>query len=144
MPFVRTEADAEAPLLITLGTVDAASPAPPPRQACELLAAALGDAGLRPLRLMVRFDYRGVIVRGDVTAGDVDAVARALETVPGLAALARRAVDLALDRPPAPVLAPLPPGLHLLTGRFDEAAAAWRLSGAHGFADGVWHRTPDG
>ncbi|MDR7496981.1 MAG: hypothetical protein QN174_08485 [Armatimonadota bacterium] len=140
MPFARDEADPEAPLLVTFGDADDGLEAPPV-EACALLAAALADARGRPLRLMVRFDYRGVIVRGDVAARGADAAGRAVATVPALAALVRDVVSGALDRPHATSPAALPPGLQLLTARFDEGAGAWQVTAAHGFADGVWHRT---
>lgn len=142
MPFARSEADPEAPLLVTLGDADDGLDAPP-AAACALLAAALLDARVYPLRLVVRFDYRGVIVRGDAAATDADGAGRALATVPRLAAMARGVVDAAGDEPHAAPTA-LPPGLHLLVARFDEAAGAWRLAAAHGFADRVWHRALDG
>jgi hypothetical protein len=156
MPFVRGQADLGAPLLITFGTLAVEAP---PAEACRLLAAALRDAirrepvvrdprlrrvGVRPRRVMVRFDYRGVIVRGNVSADRTELVERALATLPELAAQAQTLIDALLDEPPegrpGGTPGPRPTRPSLLVGRFDEFKAAWRIVEAHGYADHVWHR----
>ncbi len=132
MPFLRAEADPAAPLLVTFGEIDAGLPASPPADACDMLARALLEAGVRPLRLMVRFDYRGVIVRGDAQGHDEAAIALALRLVPTLASMARDTIDQAL-----------PNGTQLITAAFDVRVGQWVLGDAHGFGDRVWRKRLD-
>ncbi len=132
MPFLRAETDPAAPLLVTFGEIDAGLPEGPPGDACDTLARALLEAGVRPLRLMVRFDYRGIIVRGDAQGHDEAAIALALRLVPALASIARDAIDQ-----------PLPDGTQLITAAFDVRAGQWVLADAHGFRDRVWRKRLD-
>ncbi|MDR7523279.1 MAG: hypothetical protein QN168_12545 [Armatimonadota bacterium] len=129
MPFRRTESDPAAPLLVTFGDVTARLPAPPPRAVCAALARSLAEAGLQPLRLMVRMDYRGIIVRGDVDASLEEPVAAALEHIAELAALAKEAVDHAL-----------PEGAELLMATYDVQTGHWVLREARGYRGTMWRK----
>jgi hypothetical protein len=130
MPFRRAQADATAPLLVTFGSAEGdRPPSAPPREACAMLARALREARAHPLRVMVRLDYRGVIVRGDVRAPNEVTLISALQQVPALASVAREAVDGAL-----------PDGTHLITAAFSSPTGRWGLERAHGFAGTVWRK----
>jgi hypothetical protein len=128
MPFNRVEADPTSALMITLGEVGDGERWVPSRAACGAIASALGAATAAPWRFGVRFDHRGVIVRGAAETRAPMSLAAALLALPTLAADARAAIDQWPDE-----------GLHLITAQWnDETRGHWVLGPAHGFKGTKW------
>jgi len=139
MPFRRGEPDPGAPVLLTLGSfggredlsVLEALGSEQWREVWRRIAGALAAAVQPPLRTMVRFNYRRVIIRGDVQAATPEDLINALTQLP---LLAKSAVEAAEG---------LPPETQLLTARFDPQAGQWILESAYGYQGRKWVRRFD-
>ena len=133
MAFNRAEPDPANAMMVALGDVDVGGVQAPARVACEMLASALAEATKAPWRFGVRFDHRGVIVRGAVVARATESIIASLLGLPMLANEAVAVIDRWSED-----------GLHLLTAAWDDTGGRWVLGAAHGFKGDKWMKMLSG